>query len=90
MLQHQPPTPTPTLYSRSFTNNSELRNISVKMGLRVTAAAPAIASIAATALGIVLLASGSSTGTANNNYWIAVSMDDCERAISGCFRGARY
>lgn len=44
------------------------------MGLRITAAAPAIASIAATALGIVLLASGSSTGTANNNYWIAVSL----------------
>lgn len=44
------------------------------MGLRLTAAAPAIASIAATALGIVLLASGSSTGTANNNYWIAVSL----------------
>ncbi|KKY38899.1 putative sur7 protein [Diaporthe ampelina] len=43
------------------------------MGLRVTAAAPAIASIAATALGIVLLASGSSTGTANNNYWIALN-----------------
>lgn len=43
------------------------------MGLRITAAAPAIASIAATALGIVLLASGSSTGTANDTYWIAVS-----------------
>ncbi|KAI7779713.1 hypothetical protein LA080_000400 [Diaporthe eres] len=43
------------------------------MGLRITAAAPAIASIAATALGIVLLASGSSTGTANNTYWIALN-----------------
>ncbi|KAJ0104269.1 hypothetical protein J7T55_009433 [Diaporthe amygdali] len=43
------------------------------MGLRLTAAAPAIASIAATALGIALLASGSSTGTANNNYWIALN-----------------
>lgn len=49
-------------------------SIAVKMGLRLTAAAPAIASIAATALGIVLLASGSSTGTANDNYWIAVSL----------------
>lgn len=53
------------------------------MGLRITAAAPAIASIAATALGIVLLASGSSTGTANDNYWIAVSLQrHCERAVS--------
>lgn len=52
------------------------------MGLRITAAAPAIASIAATALGIVLLASGSSTGTANNNYWIAVSQGDGLRALS--------
>ncbi|KAL1861408.1 hypothetical protein Daus18300_008939 [Diaporthe australafricana] len=43
------------------------------MGLRLTAAAPAIASIAATALGIVLLASGSSTSTANNTYWIALN-----------------
>lgn len=50
------------------------KTIIVKMGLRLTAAAPAIASIAATALGIVLLASGSSTSTANNNYWIAVSL----------------
>ncbi|POS75753.1 hypothetical protein DHEL01_v205842 [Diaporthe helianthi] len=43
------------------------------MGLRITAAAPAIASIAATALGIVLLASGSSTRTADDNYWIALN-----------------
>ena len=50
------------------------------MGFRITAAAPAIASIAATALGIVLLASGSSTGTANSNYWIAVSAQGGRRA----------
>ncbi|KAG8156411.1 hypothetical protein KVR01_013752 [Diaporthe batatas] len=43
------------------------------MGFRITAAAPAIASIAATVLGIVLLVSGSSTGTANDNYWIALN-----------------
>lgn len=52
------------------------------MGLRLTAAAPAIASIAATALGIVLLASGSSTGTANNNYWIAVSLGEQLSALN--------
>lgn len=60
------------------------------MGLRITAAAPAIASIAATALGIVLLASGSSTGTANDNYWIAVSLDGCEHTVSRCSRSARH
>lgn len=54
------------------------------MGLRITAAAPAIASIAATALGIVLLASGSSTGTANDNYWIAVSL---QRELRACSLG---
>lgn len=63
------------------------------MGLRITAAAPAIALIAATALGIVLLASGSSTGTANSNYWIAVSLQGrrrCGRAVPDLQRDTEY
>lgn len=45
------------------------------MGLRLTAAIPLIGSVVALALTIALLASGNSPGSANDNYWIAVSME---------------